>query len=463
MTEDLDPIAARADAAATEARLSGDIMSVAATCPKTALEIGVFFDGTFNNEINAIKGGTEGSYANARSNVSLLKDYYKNGPDYDVVNEGGTGVCRKFYAQYVPGIGTMNGGKDSTLGGALGMGETGVEALVADAALELGRNIDRLSPGIEPEEIIVDVFGFSRGAAAARYFVNAIRQGWIYRKPLIGFPKFAYVPEGRNFRIRFVGIFDTVASIGLGMVEYNYGANIHLKAEQADRIFHLTADNEYRVNFRLNDNLPDGGERQRMPGAHGDVGGGYREQGDTAPLAASKTYNMEIRADATGLRDMLAETGRTTASEAAPWIAEGWIRPDQSSALQHRLSPVREQKIPGPMGLPILVYTFNESRVLHRPWVKLGLSRVAMAAMHRQAIETGVPFLDLPSGGEYAIPPELQPIGQRIISGEHVTGDSARFVVNNFAHISANPDSIGMSGEEDRIRVAYPNRAGEAV
>lgn len=463
MAEDLDTITARADVAATEAGLSGDIMSVAATCPKTALEIGVFFDGTFNNEVNAITGGAGGSYANAPSNVSLLKDYYKNGPDYDVENEGGTGVCRKFFAQYVPGIGTTSGGGDSKVGGALGMGETGVEALVLSAALELGRNIDQLSPGKEPEEIILDVFGFSRGAAAARYFVNAIRQGWIYRKPFLGFPTFAHVPEGRNFRIRFIGIFDTVASIGLGMVEYNYGANIHLKTEQAERIFHLTADNEYRVNFRLNDNLPGGGERQWMPGAHGDVGGGYREQGDTAPLAGSKTYNLDYRADAEGLRDMLTEAGRPTAAEAAPWIAEGWIRPDQTSALQHRLGPVSEKEVPGPMGLPTPVYIFEETRVLHRPWVKLGLSRVAMAAMHRQAIETGVPLLDLPSGGEYAIPSELQPIGQRIIAGEHVTGANARFVVNNFAHISANADSIGMSGEDNRTRVVYANRPGEAV
>ena len=46
--------------------------AVVQTCPKVVLEIGVFFDGTGNNEQNAQTGG-EGSYANARSNVSLLK------------------------------------------------------------------------------------------------------------------------------------------------------------------------------------------------------------------------------------------------------------------------------------------------------------------------------------------------------------------------------------------------------
>ncbi|WP_179379255.1 T6SS phospholipase effector Tle1-like catalytic domain-containing protein [Jannaschia marina] len=463
MAEARDPITARADAAIAESGLSGDVMSVAATCPKTALEIGVFFDGTFNNAVNAGIGGDEGSYANAKSNVALLSDRYRSGAEHDIVNENGTGVCRKFFASYVPGIGTTDGGDDSIIGGALGMGATGVEAIVATEALRLGRIIATLSPGIEPEEIILDVFGFSRGAAAARYFVNAFRQGWIDYNPVFGTRQRGYVPEDRNIRIRFVGIFDTVASIGLGMVEYNYGANIHLATRQADRIFHITADNEYRINFRLNDNLPGGGDRLPMPGAHGDVGGGYRDPGDTVPVAGSQTYEHFFRADAEAHRDMLVGRDEPTAAEAAPWIAEGFIRADQTDALQRRMGPIISRSMPGPMGMPTQVHSFEITRVLHRPWVQLGLSRVAMAAMHRQAVATDVPFLDLPTGGEYAIPPALQPVAQRIIAGEHVTGADARFVVNNFTHVSANPDSIGMSGQDDRTRRVYPNRPGRAI
>ncbi|MBK4216915.1 DUF2235 domain-containing protein [Paracoccus caeni] len=422
----------------------------------------MFFDGTFNNLANARTGGTTGSYANAASNVALLSQIYKDGDTYDIVNEWGTGVCRKFGVYYAKGIGTRSGGKDSKIGGALGMGETGVEYTVANAALDLGQQIARMSPGIEPEEILLDVFGFSRGAAAARYFVNAFRQGWVDYNPVFGTRLQGRVPEGRKFRIRFVGIFETVASIGLGTVEYNYGANIHLKTAQADKIFHMVAVNEYRRNFRLNDNHPSGGDRQEMPGAHSDVGGGYRDPGDTAPLAGSKKFMSPWPDEIAMIKDIRSQMG-IRPEDAVPWIEEGFIRPDQTSALQHRIGPVREEQVTGAFGAPTTMQVFDETRVLHRPWVRLGLSRVAMAAMHRRALELGVPLLDLPSTEEYTIPPDLRPIGQRIIAGEEVGGADARFVVNNFVHVSANPDSIGMSGESDREREIYPNQPGKAI
>lgn len=54
-----------------------------------------------------------------------------------------------------------------------------------------------------------DVFGFSRGAAAARHFVSLLHA----KTPLeaqLGFPKAKII-------IRFVGIFDTVSSYGVGV------------------------------------------------------------------------------------------------------------------------------------------------------------------------------------------------------------------------------------------------------
>ncbi|MBM2578103.1 DUF2235 domain-containing protein [Jannaschia sp. Os4] len=463
MTDARDPIAARADAAVAEAGLSGDVTSVAATCPKTALEIGCFFDGTFNNAVNAGIGGETGSYANARSNVSLLSDVYKDGDGYDVVNENGTGVCRKFRSEYFPGIGTTDGEEDSRLtGGAFGMGSTGVESIVANAAIRIGTVINEASPGIEPEEIVLDVFGFSRGAAAARYFVNAFRQGFVAYEPWIGRNVYGRLPEDRNIRIRFVGVFDTVASIGLAGVEYNYGANVHLHTKQADRIFHITADDEYRTNFPLNDNEPGGGERLRMPGAHGDVGGGYRDQGDTAPIQGTEHAQFPTRGMAEGWRAD-REATPATAAEAAPWLEDGFILPHQLDAVRTIAAPVRSVTVPGTFGMPMTLYGTKATRVLHRPWVRLGLSRVAMAAMHKAAVEAKAAFLDLPTGGEYEIPGPLRPDAARIIGGTHVRGAAAHFIVNNYAHVSANPDSIGMGGRRDRTRREFPNRPGEAV
>lgn len=49
-----------------------------------------------------------------------------------------------------------------------------------------------------PGSVVVDVFGFSRGAAAARHFIN----------------KLLALNLGRPLRVGFVGLFDTVAAIG---------------------------------------------------------------------------------------------------------------------------------------------------------------------------------------------------------------------------------------------------------
>jgi len=135
--------------------------------------------------------------------------------------------------------------------------------------------INALSPGVEPREVILDVFGFSRGAAASRYFVNCFRQGFVRYWVNYVLPRYAYLPEGRNVRFRFDGIFDTVAAIGRGTNDRHGDVNVDLSAAQADQIYHLTAQHEYRENFRLNHNI---------------LGGGYRDQGDETRVAPSETH-----------------------------------------------------------------------------------------------------------------------------------------------------------------------------
>lgn len=207
---------------------------------------------------------------------------------------------------------------------------------------------------------------------------------------------------------------------------------------------------------------PEAAVRTARWAAHSNVGGGYRDPGDTAPLAGSKKFMSPWPDEIAVIKDIRSQMG-IRPEEAVPWIEEGFIRPAQTSALQHRIGPVREEQVTGAFGVPTTMQVFDETRVLHRPWVRLGLSRVAMAAMHRRALELGVPLLDLPTSEEYTIPPDLRPIGQRIIAGEEVAGADARFVVNNFVHVSANPDSIGMSGESDREREIYPNQPDKAI
>ena len=255
------------------------------TCPNMQLVIGVFFDGTWNNYENSQQGYADrqsgiddqgGSYAAGGTNVHKLYDLYKEGEQSKNAC-GGTDVHN--LRAYVDGIGTRAREDDSRIGGATGYGSWGVDARVFETCLRLDTLINQISLNAEPREIILDVFGFSRGAAAARYFVNAFNAGeitWEKIGPLND--RRAIVPEGRNIKTRFLGVFDTVAALGLNANDaVNKDINIHLNQSSADHVVHLTANDEFRHNFSLNQVLPDGGLEISLPGSHGDVGGGMQE------------------------------------------------------------------------------------------------------------------------------------------------------------------------------------------
>ncbi|QJE00763.1 DUF2235 domain-containing protein [Massilia forsythiae] len=131
-------------------------------------------------------------------------------------------------------------------------------------------------------ECFLDVFGFSRGAAEARVFCH-----WLDELLVDG--RLA----GVSIRFRFVGIIDTVASAGFwsGAVAIaknstgGHGAWASAKALQlpvsVQNCVHMVAIHELRRNFPLdeigvNGKLQSGWIQHAYPGAHSDVGGGYR-------------------------------------------------------------------------------------------------------------------------------------------------------------------------------------------
>lgn len=467
-----DGIAGAADAASTD--MQGDAGNLSQSCPAVTLNIGVFFDGTGNNAENTQNEGSSASYNSAMSNVALLTPLYKDGSAYDVENSCGS-IGTKYASLYVQGIGTRAGWSDywpsNIVGAATGMGLTGVEARVFSACREIGNMVNRMSPGVEPAEVILDVFGFSRGAAAARYFVNCFRQGYIMYWAYYVSPQYAYLPEGRNIKIRFVGIFDTVAAIGTGGDDDNGAVNVHVSTAQADKIYHLTAKHEYRTNFRLNHNLPGGGDHRQMLGAHSDVGGGYRGTGDTTRVQRSRVRSFPTREAAETARraDVAAAAAQRNAQESF-WIQDGWIRPNEpEGGLVNEPSPVRQVVIPNRFAGATIHYSYNVGAMLERPWVEVGLSRIPLKIMYDQALAAGVPFLSFPTGGEYQIPPTLAGLAGSLPNGGPLPGAAnTREILRNYGHVSANYGSIGMSPQEgtgsQRMwhRTIYPNDTGEA-
>lgn len=466
-----DDITAASEESAAD--LQGDAGNVAVFCAPMQLHIGVFFDGTGNNTANSDTASGGGSYANARSNVSLLTELYKDGEAYDVENSCGT-MSTRYASLYVEGIGTSAGWSDwwpsNLAGAATGLGLTGVEARVLGACRELGTMIDTLSKGVEPREVVVDVFGFSRGAAAARYFVNCFRQGFIQYNVAYIFPIRGTVPEGRTVRFRFVGLFDTVAAIGIGGNDDNGDVNVHVSAAQADDIYHLTAQHEYRTNFRLNHNVPGGGDTREMLGAHSDVGGGYRDQGDRTRVASSRTRVFMDRATAERAHATDSATARSArAAGESFWVQDGWIRPNEpTGGLENAPSDIRTVVVRH--GAHIFRrYSYSTGAILNRPWVEVGLSRIPLRIMYDRALAAGVPFLSFPAGDNYTIPSDLAALaGGLCQGGEMPSPANKREILRNFGHVSANLSSIGMAPQtgtgSQRLwhRTIYPNVSGEA-
>lgn len=131
-------------------------------------------------------------------------------------------------------------------------------------------------------EIFIDVYGFSRGATAARTFTN-----WLLElfegDTLCGIPT----------KIRFLGLFDTVASVGVpassGLAEghLSWADAPWLRiSDKVKNCVHYVAMHENRASFpvelvRQQGVLPSNCHEYMLPGMHSDVGGGYTpsEQG----------------------------------------------------------------------------------------------------------------------------------------------------------------------------------------
>ena len=268
------------------------------------LTIGIFFDGTNNNKNNTNakeyydkrargekltaketisaeayrKNGKEdqsSSYYNAWSNVARLHDAYP----YKL-------------AVYVDGIGTETEKKDSILGAGLGTGfilkGTGILGKVEEGCKKLA---DALAKTSNKEKVIpilyLDVFGFSRGAAAARVFLDEISKkaypssvNLKNKGGCLGYYLAKNNIKVDLIKVRFLGLFDTVSSYSEGISVNPDFDNDTIEIElnnlsKAKTVMHFTATDEHRANFSLTKTRV--GKEREFPGVHSDIGGSYND------------------------------------------------------------------------------------------------------------------------------------------------------------------------------------------
>ncbi|AVG15492.1 hypothetical protein CFN79_06250 [Chromobacterium vaccinii] len=267
------------------------LLSGCPTCEQNPW-VSVFFDGTGNN-------GAIDADKKKWSNVYRLFQGHSEEID------------RGIFRIYVAGPGTplsvSSAGWFSKLrdSGALGGGfGLGMDARMDDAFKQFKENLASCQ---RVKKINIAVFGFSRGATLARAWVNLLLKecAWEGRVPHWRMPN-AKDGVSAEVCIRYVGIFDTVESVG--MVAKNWSPSQCMTLPNVvERCVHYVSAHELRGAFPLTmvadvEGAPPG-EESVWPGMHSDVGGGYRpnEQGRFDTLARLPLNAMRLDAYLSGV------------------------------------------------------------------------------------------------------------------------------------------------------------------
>lgn len=332
-----------------------------ASCPQT-LHITLFFDGTNNN--NDQSNPFRDSLSNTHTNVARLHNaaldkredgifrFYLQGvgtpfeaigePTYTQFGKSmAAGFAGRCIWAYTRVLNAIYGAIATNSGATLVPPDEAKRICVAgneSAIRDLVRYIDRLGlahkqavdEGRYPKtvrQIWINVIGFSRGAAGARVFVNNLINKWA-PNGRIGYQSGRYA---LNYKVNFVGLFDTVASVGppdstratvdLGTFDGHFAFANHGRLNIPKEVrycYHAFSIHEQRMSFpldsiRIGDSYGAGvREEVAYPGVHSDVGGGYapNEQGkgrtsklrdDSHKLSQIPLHDMYLKAASYGV------------------------------------------------------------------------------------------------------------------------------------------------------------------
>ncbi|WP_282036622.1 T6SS phospholipase effector Tle1-like catalytic domain-containing protein [Saccharicrinis aurantiacus] len=294
-------IEARAEYNSSADGINSNKVRILDNSDEVEVRVSMFFDGTGNNMYNIdahkendkrIKGDEyDSSKAWAgRLNV-IFNDSFKS--EYSNVARLFTNYEKKessaqiVTAEYVEGIGTKKHLPDRYVSQGIGSYTRGITDKVTDGCNQVADKINNLIGFSIIKSLTFDVFGFSRGAAAARQFIYEINKPAITKMVQTGPRSFHEVATpargdlGKAFeekgivyngeiKVQFAGLFDTVPSYkGMSKIVMD-------EVTKAQDVLHLTALDERRANFSLVNIASKGLQYEKeLPGVHSDVGGGY--------------------------------------------------------------------------------------------------------------------------------------------------------------------------------------------
>lgn len=417
------------------------------------LRLGVFFDGTGNNQANSetvagcmaqdvgleneaeeiqkfcaefgygIDGSApDNSFGNDTSNVARLYDLYKDqaGERIDSAADEAS------IAVYIEGIGTVSGGDDDIWSQATGRGKNGVLARVEQSSQSIVERLlrfNRNNSEVTIRRLEIDIFGFSRGAAAARHFANDIRKGVnsLLAKALP--TDNSMFVEGFGWRVQhdlhlnFIGLFDTVPAIVTPLMldfspgnDRNGGLNLGLPTGAARKVVQLVARDEHRLNFALirteNDIV--------LPGSHSDIGGGYRRRMRERLLVAKPASSRERKTTPNEQSLAFSQSIKSVGPLVRRLVDQGLevdihCRSEDEERTQENQIPLHKQ-----------VYVIT---TLDRE-VEGDLSKIYLRVMRELAVEHGAP-LDVINDHDQrlSLPSDLSTISAKILG--YATGKRA--------------------------------------
>ena len=361
------------------------------------------FDGTYNNMDNDIKIGDS-----SETNIAKLRTLYAEQGYIDLYQEGsGTEPLTDLQIELVKSGQAQKTEFYNSVGGGFGIGETGVHNQVSQMMTKVSPFIRDIA---DTQVLYIDIAGFSRGAAAARDFINQMHTQ--YEKQ---------IASGKVVLDNVI-LYDTVASIGLAN-SVNIGIDLELSVTSANKIYHFTALNEERSNFPLeslrdeNGHLPANIFEQALWGVHADLGAGY------------------------GLNDsiekLVIESGKFS-------VLNGDINTHKSELIEQALAQGLHVEFTSlgmgsNSGIERFAYDFYETRV-----VELGLANISLALTIQRLSENGVELAN-PSvlGVNSEVDEELNPYLNALINGDDIS--QFEDLVAAYTHTSNSNDKLNVS------------------
>lgn len=263
--------------------------------------ISLFFDGTGNHK--------DKDFPVKHSNVAALLDAHVNDPDNGIIPRYYEGLGRQFsfkdrYEETKVhtrgGVQTIKReGYEESDDHVMGLAfADGISARLEKAIFDVTDEIQRVRGMQRVDEINIAAFGFSRGATEARAFVH-----WLAAHSKVKVQGSTLSFDGIPLNIKFLGIFDTVESVGWAGANEMPDVIKTTVPPFVQKCCHIVAAHELRDAFPLT--IVNGKHRCVVyPGAHANVGGGYapNEQGRSNSLARVALLQMLDEARGAGLK-----------------------------------------------------------------------------------------------------------------------------------------------------------------